>query len=79
MILISLISKTTGYFRDATITSQFGATLITDAYVIALLIPEVLFNIFGNSLTANFVPIYYEAERTNRHKRFLSTLFSLYL
>lgn len=79
VILISLVSKVTGYFRDATITSQFGATLITDAYVIALLIPEVLFNIFGNSLTANFVPIYYEAERAKRQKQFLSILFTLYL
>lgn len=79
VMLISLVSKVTGYFRDATITAEFGATLVTDAYVIALLIPEVLFNIFGNSLTANFVPIYYEAERAKRHRRFVSTLFSLYL
>jgi putative peptidoglycan lipid II flippase len=79
VIAISLISKITGFFRDALITARFGATLITDAYVIALLIPEVLFNIFGNSLSANFAPVYYEAEKVNRHKRFVSCLFSLYL
>lgn len=79
VILISLVSKLTGFFRDALITARFGATLVTDAYVVALLIPEVLFNIFGNSLTANFAPVYYEAEKMKRDKRFVSTLFSLYL
>ncbi|GEM_PF-4903201 len=79
VMLISLISKVTGFFRDALITSRFGATLVTDAYVVALLVPEVLFNIFGNSLAANFAPVYYEAERVKRHKRFVSSLFSLYL
>ena len=79
VIVISLVSKITGFFRDALITARFGATLVTDAYVVALLIPEVLFNIFGNSLTANFAPVYYEAEKLNRHKRFVSCLFSLYL
>ncbi len=79
VIAISLVSKVTGFFRDALITARFGATMVTDAYVVALLIPEVLFNIFGNSLSANFAPIYYEAERANRHRRFVATLFSLYL
>lgn len=79
VISISLVSKITGFFRDALITARFGATLVTDAYVVALLIPEVLFNIFGNSLAANFAPLYYEAERANRRKQFMSILFSLYL
>ncbi len=79
VIAISLISKITGFFRDALITARFGATLVTDAYVVALLIPEVLFNIFGNALGANFAPLYYEAERAKRHRQFGSTLFSLYL
>lgn len=79
VILITLVCNITVFFRDALITARFGATLVTDAYTIALLIPEVLFNIFGNSLTANFVPIYYEAERAQRHRRFVATLFSLYL
>lgn len=79
VIVISLFSKITGLFRDALITARFGATLVTDAYVVALLIPEVLFNIFGNSLSANFAPVYYEAEKLNRHKRFVSCLFTMYL
>lgn len=78
VIVISLVSKMTGFFRDALITARFGATLVTDAYVVALLIPEVLFNIFGNSLSANFAPVYYEAEKLNRHKRFVSCLFTIY-
>lgn len=79
VISISLVSKITGFFRDALITARFGANMITDAYVVALLIPEVLFNIFGNSLAANFAPLYYEAERANRRKQFVATLFTLYL
>lgn len=79
VILISLISKFTGLVRDALITSHFGATMVTDSYVIALLVPEVLFNLFGNSLTTNFSPIFFEAERANRQKRFVAGLFCVYL
>lgn len=79
IIFISLISKITGYFRDSSVTAIFGASVITDAYIIALLIPEVLFNVFGNSLTANFAPLYFEARQRNRHRAFVSTLFSLYI
>ncbi len=79
VIIISIISKITGFFRDALITARFGAALVTDAYVVALLVPEVLFNIFGNSLTANFAPVYYEAEHARRQRRFVSSLFTLYL
>lgn len=79
VILISIFSKVTGYFRDALITYNFGATYITDAYVLSLLIPEILFNIFGNSLTSNFVPLYYEAEKHRREGKFVSSLTSLYI
>lgn len=79
VILISLICNLTGFFRDVLITAKFGVSLVTDAYFVALLIPEALFYVFGNSLSANFVPLYYEAESAGRHRRFVAALFSLYL
>jgi putative peptidoglycan lipid II flippase len=79
VIFISLFCNLTGLWRDVLITAKFGATLVTDAYFVALLIPEALFQIFGSSLAVNFVPLYYEAEKAGRHRQLVANLFCLYL
>lgn len=79
VVLISVLAGVTGFIRDALITGRFGASLITDAYFVALLIPDALVCIFGNSLTTHFVPLYYEAEKANRVQRFASSIITLYL
>lgn len=56
-----LLSRITGFLRDLTIASFFGAGLAVDAYVAALRVPNILRTLLGEgTLSASFVPVYSE-------------------
>lgn len=56
MVVITIIGKIAGISRDTLIASNFGATYVTDAYLIAFSIPGILFGIFGDAITTTFIP-----------------------
>jgi len=60
IILITLVSKVLGFTREIIIAAGFGASFYTDAYVVALTIPAVLFSSLSRSLQTTFIPIFNE-------------------
>lgn len=58
--ILALISKCFGFFRDISLSYYFGASDITDAYIIATIIPTVIFNFVGLGLNSSFIPVYSE-------------------
>ena len=57
----TLISRILGLIRDMVIAAFFGATAATDAFFLALTIPNLLRRLLGEgTLTASFVPVYTE-------------------
>ncbi len=50
IILISLLSKAFGLFRDISLSFVYGANNITDAYLISYTIPGFIFSIVGLGL-----------------------------
>ena len=55
----TLVSRIAGLVRDMVIASQFGASLLTDAFFMAFTFPNLLRRFFAEgSLTAAFVPSY---------------------
>ncbi|AKA67163.1 murein biosynthesis integral membrane protein MurJ [Clostridium scatologenes] len=65
IICIAIISKILGFLRDATIASSFGASLSTDAYIMSLIIPNILFEVIGTAISITFIPILSESYRNN--------------
>lgn len=66
--LISLayvVSRFMGYLREAMLAARFGATHITDAYLVAQEIPNALFAAVSVALLMVFIPVY----RETVHKR----------
>ena len=55
--IITLISKLTGFLRDLALSYYFGASEITDAYLIATSIPGTIFNLVGMGLISAYIPI----------------------
>ncbi len=55
-----LMSMVLGLARDMVIAHQFGAKELTDAYVIALRIPNMVFYIIGGALVAVVIPVFTE-------------------
>jgi putative peptidoglycan lipid II flippase len=55
----TLFSRILGYVRDMVIASLFGAGLVSDAFIVAFRIPNMLRRLFGEgSLSIAFVPVY---------------------
>jgi putative peptidoglycan lipid II flippase len=63
--IITILSKIFGFFRDTLIAAKFGATFVTDAYMTSLLVPNLLYNLFGLALTTTFIPLLSESKIKN--------------
>ena len=82
VMIISLLSKVTGLIRDALIAYSFGTTYKTDAYTMALTIPNVIFGIVGLAITTTFIPLLVETnKKQNRDEmyKFANSVMNLLL
>jgi putative peptidoglycan lipid II flippase len=62
LMLISILSQTTGFIRELTLSYYYGASNISDAYLISITLPMVIFSFIGRSLTTSFIPVYAKIE-----------------
>lgn len=63
LMIVTLLSKVLGFGRELVLASSYGASLYSDAYLVALNIPNVIFAAIATALATTFIPIYYEANR----------------
>lgn len=54
----SIISKFMGFFRETALAGVFGATTATDAYLVATIIPWMLFSVISTALSTTLIPVY---------------------
>ena len=54
----TLISKILGFFREILLGSRYGATYVTDAYLISMTIPLVLFSSVAAAISTTYIPVY---------------------
>lgn len=80
---LTLFSRVLGYIRDVVIGSTFGDTGISDAFFVALRLPNVFRRLLAEgALNASFVPIFteiYENDGKQEAFRFASLVFSTLL
>lgn len=80
IMVISVLGKLLGFIREQVIASLFGATGLTDAYVAAWTVPQMLFGLVGGALGMAFIPVYmrYLGGKDNRQGlALLSIVFRL--
>ncbi|MGY3718137.1 murein biosynthesis integral membrane protein MurJ [Sutcliffiella cohnii] len=58
LMMIMLISKMVGFAKYLTLSYFFGVSNITDAYIISLTIPTVIFSFIGAGISTGFIPMY---------------------
>lgn len=63
LMIVTLLSKVLGFGRELILSSIYGATSYSDAYIVAMNIPIVLFESVGVALATTFIPLYYESEK----------------
>ena len=58
IMIITLFSKFLGFGRDIVLSYYFGASNISDAYLISLTIPSVIFGFIGTGFVTAYIPMY---------------------
>lgn len=60
LMIATLIAKVLGFARELTLASVYGASGISDAFLVAMNIPAVIFLAIGTSLDTAFIPLYHD-------------------
>ena len=63
IMLMTVISKMLGFGREIVLSYFYGASNISDAYLIALTIPTVIFGFIGVGLSTAYIPMYSRIEQ----------------
>lgn len=80
LMLLTLVSKIFGLMREVIVSYYYGASYISDAYIISLTIPTIIFSFIGAGIATSFIPMYSNIEKidgTKRADKFTSNLLLL--
>lgn len=59
VMVAMLVSRVLGFVRDLAMTSQFGRSYMTDAYIAAFTIPDLIYDLLiGGALSSAFIPVF---------------------
>lgn len=81
-MIITIISKISGLLRDLFLTYFFGVSAISDAYIISLTIPNIIFGFIGAGLAASYIPMLTSVEHKEGNSKadeFTSNLTNIML
>lgn len=69
LMLITLLSRLFGFVRDLVLAYFYGASDISDAYLVAMTIPTVIFSFFQAGISIGYIPIYNQVLTQDGQKR----------
>ncbi|MGE5508635.1 MAG: murein biosynthesis integral membrane protein MurJ [Chitinophagales bacterium] len=58
---LTILSKILGFAREASLAAVFGATHVTDAYLVGQTVPGLALTAVGTSVGTSFIPVYAKA------------------
>jgi putative peptidoglycan lipid II flippase len=53
----TILSKVLGFGREAALAAVFGASKLTDSYIVAQMLPNILFNVVASALATTAIPV----------------------
>lgn len=69
LMFAMMVSRVLGYVREIALTSRFGQTSVTDAYIAAFTVPDFLYNLLvGGVLSSAFIPVFSSYVARNEEK-----------
>ena len=67
LLIIAFLSKIGGFIKDIALTYYYGASYITDAYIISLTIPNTVLALLSTTINTSYIPIYSEINKIHGH------------
>lgn len=80
LMAATLIAKILGFGRELALASAYGASGTSDAFLVAMNIPAVIFSAIGTSLGTAFIPLYCELDAKRGKKaslKFTNNVFNI--
>lgn len=79
VMIFTMVSKVAGFAREMVLASQFGMSMVTDAFKTAQNLPALLLSIIVTAMSATLIPVYATELKAGRDKanRFVSNLFTV--
>lgn len=63
IMIITILSKVMGFTRELTLSYFYGVSSITDAYIVSITIPSVIFGFVGTGIATGYIPMYSKIEQ----------------
>lgn len=82
IMIITIFSKIFGFLREITLSYFYGASGISDAYLISLTIPSVIFAFIGVGLSTGYIPMFSKIVHSDGEQegnRFTNNLINIVL
>lgn len=82
IMLLTIITKVLGFAREIILSYFYGASNITDAYLISTTIPGTIFAFIGAGIATSYIPIYSNVLKNDGEEyanKFTSNLISIIL
>lgn len=82
IMLITVLAKMLGFAREILLSYYFGASGISDAYLISQTIPGTIFQFVGAGLMTSFIPVYlsvFSKQGKGEADKFTNTVISMVL
>lgn len=58
LMIFTIISKISGFFRDITLAFFYGTSEISDVFLLAISIPGVIFGVIAAGISTGYIPLY---------------------
>lgn len=82
LMVLTIMSKIMGFLREITLSYFYGATNISDAYIISITIPSVIFALIGAGISTGFIPMFSSIEDSygeKEAKKYTNNLINIIL
>lgn len=80
LMMATMVAKILGFTRELVLASAYGTSMYSDAYLVAMNIPIVIFTAIGSAIANTFIPIYFDIEKNHGIKRtnyFMNNVFNI--
>ncbi|WP_353894478.1 murein biosynthesis integral membrane protein MurJ [Proteinivorax hydrogeniformans] len=68
LMIVIIASKVFGFAREITLAHFYGTSQISDAFLISLTIPAVIFSFFGTAIKTTYIPLSSEILKDKKEK-----------
>jgi putative peptidoglycan lipid II flippase len=82
LMIITILSKLFGFGREMVLAYYYGTSNISDAYIVAMTIPTVIFAFIGNGISTAYIPLYLRLdnkEGISRANQYTNNLINILL